>query len=229
MTTTLTTAQFKECLPTQFHGSLTQEVQDKINAALSNPDTADEIRNNMVGYTHVMTQGRFKLTSYVDAVKYVSFKLMGNTNLDAYRKTFPDKYTDMLSRNVTSKDISSYVSMYNKSKLVGLIMEQSMIPTHVLNQAVFQKAINTQAQIMSDMDVCSRDRVAAANSLITALKPPEKQKVELDIGVKEGSVIQELKEVTMNLAGQLQGAIGSGVRTVKDVSETPIVLEHEDD
>ena len=57
---------------------------------------------------------------YVNAVKYVSHKLMGCTNLDAYVKTFPVKYQGFLNQGVLSKDIASYITAYNKSKLVNL-------------------------------------------------------------------------------------------------------------
>ena len=54
----------------------------------------------------------------------------------------------MLSAGKNAKDISSFVTSYNKNKLVNLILEQSMIPSWVLNQDMYQKALNVQCELM---------------------------------------------------------------------------------
>lgn len=54
----------------------------------------------------------------------------------------------MLQRGLTAKDISSVVAIYNKGKLVNKIMEQSIVPTWILNQDLHQKAINVLAVIL---------------------------------------------------------------------------------
>lgn len=225
MSTALTKQDFSSVLPKQFHGSLNQELMDKINQTLSDPDTADMLRDNLIGYTTVMNQGKFKLSQYIDAVKYVSFKLMGNTNLSAYMKTFPAKYADWTARGVSSKDISSYVSGYNKSKLVNLIAEQSLVPVHVLNADVLQKAINIQASIMMDEDVSPKVRSDAANSLMTHLKRPETQKIELDVTHKEDSAIAELRATTRQLVEQQEKVIASGGMTAQEVAHSKLVIE----
>jgi hypothetical protein len=153
----------------------------------------------------------------------VSFKLLGGTNLQAYVKTFPDKYQRFLGDGISAKDIASYVSAFNKSKLVNLIWAQSMIPTHVLNQDVFQRAINIQAELMADPDVSPKVRSDAANSLLTHLKAPEVKKIELDIGVKESSVIDDLRQATMRLTEQHRLQIASGASTVKEVAHSTII------
>ncbi len=227
MSTALSKQDFSSVLPKQFQGSLNQDLMDKINLTLSDPDTAEMLRDNLVGYTSVMQQGKFRLSQYVDAVKYVSFKLMGNTNLGSYIKTFPDKHSDWVMRGVSSKDISSYVSGYNKSKLVNLIAEQSLVPIHVMNADVLQKAINIQASLMMDEDVSPKVRSDAANSLMTHLKRPETQKIELDIGHKEDSAINELRATTRALVEQQEKIISSGGMTAQEVAHSKLIIEGE--
>lgn len=198
------------------------EVVDKVNAALSDPDTAEMMRDNILGYTDVLSEGRFKITSYIDAVKYVSYKLMGNTNIVAFVKTFPDKYNDYVARGVSKKDIASYVTAYNKNKLVNLILEQSLIPTYVLNASNYQEAINTQMELMRDPDVSPKVRSDAANSILNHLKRPEPAKVELDVGLKDTDTLAELKNLSRQLASQQATLINEGSASSKDVAETRI-------
>jgi hypothetical protein len=187
----LTLDQFKQVLPEKMKKSVNQALLDQINSTLEHPETLAILRENLLSYTHVMRDGRFKISSYISAVKYCSFKFMGDTNRNAYIRTFPDKYNQFIADGVPEKDIASYYTAYNKSKLVMMIMEQAMIPTHVLNNHMFQDALNIQFQIASDPDVSPKVRSDAANSLIVNLKPPEHRKIEIDVGVNQGSVIED--------------------------------------
>jgi hypothetical protein len=47
---------------------------------LSDPEPYESYRDNLISYTKVMADRKFKVSSYVDAVRYVSHKLMGSTN-----------------------------------------------------------------------------------------------------------------------------------------------------
>jgi len=222
----LTIDQFKQALPDKVKKSINQELIDQINLTLSDPDMFEQYRDNLLSYTKVMADGRFKVTDYVNAVKYVSHKLMGCTNIDAYTKTFPDKYQSFVARGVSAKDIASYVTAYNKSKLVNLIFEQTLIPSYVLNQDLYQKALNVQAELMVSAQ-SEKVRCDAANSLLTHLKMPETQKVELEIGVKEDSSIAALRATTMALAAQQRMMVEAGAMNAQDVAHSKLVIEGE--
>lgn len=224
--TALTLDQFKEALPDKVKKSVNQELIDKINNTLSDPELFENYRNNLLSYTKVMADGRFKIQNYLDAVRYVSFKLMGDSNIEAYSKTFPDKIQDFTARRVASKDIASYVTAYNKSKLVNLIYEQTLIPSYVLNQDLYQKALNTQADLMINAK-SEKVRSDAANSLLTHLKPPEVKKVELDIGIKEDSSIAQLRQATLELAAQQRLALQAGMTTAQETAHSVLVIQGE--
>ena len=216
---TLTVEQFKQCLPDKVKKSINQELIDQINTTLSDPELFESYRDNLLSYTKVMADGRFKVSSYVDAVRYVSHKLMGSTNIEAYTKTFPDKYARFVQQGVQAKDIASYVTAYNKSKLVNLIFEQTLIPSYVLNQDLYQKALNVQAELMI-ASKSDKVRCDAANSLLTHLKMPETQKIELEIGVKEDSSIQALRDSTMALARQQRMMLEAGAMNAQDIAHS---------
>ena len=221
----LTIEQFKQALPDKVKKSINQELIDQINLTLSEPELYEAYRENLLSYTKVMADGRFKVDGYVFAVKYVSHKLMGCTNLEAYSKTFPDKIQRFLAQGVDKKDIASYITAYNKSKLVNLIFEQTLIPSYILNQDLYQRALNVQVALMDDDRVSPKVRSDAANSLLTHLKMPEITKVELDIAVKEDSSIGALRAATLALARQQQLSMEAGQMTAQEVAHSKIVID----
>ena len=219
--------QFKALLPKQFKGTVTQEVMDEINNALSDPIANEAFKENLLSYTGVMRDGKFKIGDYLKAVKYVSFKLLGSSNIDAYLKTFPDRHQEFIKNNTSAKDMSSYVAMYNKNKLVNLIFEQTIIPFHVLNSDLYQKALNVQVELMTSPDVSPKVRSDAANSVLTHLKPPETTKIELDIGVKSDSMIEQLRTTMAEFSAQQLKAITLGTQSVTDIAHSKLVLDGE--
>ena len=221
--TALTVDQFKLALPEKVRKTVSQDIIDQINLTLSEPELYEAYRDNLVSYTKVMADGRFKVQEYVNAVKYVSHKLMGCTHIEAYSKTFPDKITRFTTQGVLAKDIASYVTAYNKSKLVNLIFEQTLIPSYVLNQDLYQKALNVQAELMVSAN-SEKVRTDAANSLLTQLKMPEKTKVELDLNIKEDSSINALRQATLELVRQQRLSMQAGQSTAQEVAYSSLKL-----
>jgi hypothetical protein len=219
--TALTIEQFKQALPDKVKKSVNQELIDSVNNTLADPEMFEAYRDNLLSYTRVMADGRFKVGGYVDAVRYVSHKLMGCSNIEAYTKSFPDKYARFVAQGVQAKDIASYVTAYNKSKLVNLIFEQTLIPSYVLNQDLYQRALNVQAELMVHAK-SEKVRSDAANSLLTQLKMPETQKVELEIGIKEDSSIAQLRMATMELARQQRLSMESGSMNAQQIAHSRI-------
>lgn len=227
---TLTVDELKEALPPQVRKTVNQELVDIVTSVINEPEFYEAYRNNLVSYTSIIQDGKFKLADYLHAVKYVSYKLMGSTNFDAYIKTFPDRYQRHLANGVPIGHIQSYVSMYNSNKLVNLVYAQTIIPTYVLNQDMYQRALNTQFSLMNDLNVSPKVRSDAANSLMVQLKPPETSKVQLDLTTKtEGSSIEALKEAMTQLIAQQKMAINAGVIDAKFAAESRIVGDNSND
>lgn len=229
MDTQATVQQLKQALPAKIGNRFNADILKQITELLNDKDMHMAYRDNLLSYTHVMKDGRFKLSNYIDGVKYISQKLMGKTNIEAFTATFPDKVNDWSSRQISDKDIAHYVSSYNKSKLIGLLYEQTLIPHWVLNQDIYQKAINTQADLMITAK-SEKVRADAANSLLHHLKPPETQKVELDIGIsKADSAIEALQAQQDALAKLQQNAIDMGSLNAEDVANQPLGIKQIND
>lgn len=218
----LTKEQVERSLPANLKSAATQPLTDLLNNIAADPLVAEQVRNNFISYTSVLKEGKFKAEDYVHAVAYVSYKLMGYSNQDAYFRTFPQRHANLVARGTTPKDISAYVSAYHKGKLVNLIMEQSLVPSWVLNQDLYQKALNVQADLMANA-ASEKVRCDAANSILTHLtKPKESTNFQLNLDVKENSGMTELKDALAKMAQQQQQLIQAGMST-KEVAAATII------
>ena len=211
-----------KAVPPNLKNAVSDDLVDRLNAITSDQILAEEVRKNFISYTSVLREGKFKLEDYLNAVTYVSHRLNGDTQHDAYFKTFPSRYQNLMALGKTPKEISNYVAMFNKGKLVQKIQEQTLTPAWVMNQDMFQAALNTNYQIMMDDDVSPKVRVEAANSLITHLQKPKEVTPAVNIDLRESSGLSELKKALGQLATQQQQLIEQGGST-RDVAAQRIV------
>lgn len=227
MSNQLTIQQVTQAMPPNLKGMVTQEYVDKINNIVTDPIVAEQVRENFISYTRVLQEGKFKTQDYLNAVTYVSFKLMGLSNQDAYFKTFPDRHASLVAAGTSPKDISSYVSMYNKGKLVNLILEQTLVPSWVLNADNYQKAINVQVELMMTAQ-SEKVRSDAANSLLTHLAKPKEAGPLINLNLQETSGMKDLKDLMERLAGQQQSVIQGGGMSARDIAHQKLVQDGED-
>lgn len=208
----LTKEEIQSAMPAHLKVSVSDEFVGKINAIALDPEIGDSIRNNFISYTHVLKEGKFKVTQYMDAAAYVTYKMMGFNNQEAYARTFPDRMRRFRAEGKDDRQVSSFVSAYNKNKLVNLILEQTLIAPWVLNQDVYQQALFVQADLMENAQ-SEKVRCEAANSILNALKRPETSKISIDVDVKDTSGMSELKDMMTKLAENQQRTIEGGVST----------------
>lgn len=211
-----------KAVPPNLKNAVSDDLVDRLNAITSDQILAEEVRKNFISYTSVLREGKFKLEDYLNAVTYVSHRLNGDTQHDAYFKTFPSRYQNLMALGKTPKEISNYVAMFNKGKLVQKIQEQTLTPAWVMNQDMFQAALNTNYQIMMDDDVSPKVRVEAANSLLTHLQKPKEVTPAVNIDLRESSGLSELKKALGQLATQQQQLIEQGGST-RDVAAQRII------
>lgn len=219
----LTLKQVQEALPAGNRNNITQDMVNQLNALSKDPEEARYIRDNFINFAQVLQEGRFRLGDYVQAVMYVSHKVMGKTNVEAYKATFPDRYQAMVNSGKPQKDIASIVTAYNKGMLVTKVMERVIVPSWILNQDMFQSALNVQYELMNDPQVSDKVRCEAANSLLTHLKKPEVHKSELKIDVAKSDGMAALEAQLVTLAQkQLEVIEHNPSISVQDIANMPM-------
>lgn len=217
----LTQDDVRQALPIHLKNAATKELVDALNNIPLDPEVADTIRDNFISYSKVLKEGKYKIEDYMNAIAYVTFRMMGYNNQESYARTFPQRYNALVAQNKSSKDISSYVAMYNKGKLVNAIMEQAMIPVWLINHDVMQKAINHQVYLMENAK-SEMVQMQAAKALMDTLKKPESKDINLNIGTTEDKGVEELRNMMIGLAERQKQLIEQGVST-KDIAHQKLI------
>lgn len=199
----------KDLAPKKTRSLITQDLVDKINGWNEDPKLLGAFADNVLTYINVLKTGKYRIEEYLNAVRFVSYKLIGHSDIDAYAITFPDRYQRLVDEGVSRNDIAPYVSIYRKTQLVVKVFEQTIIPTHVLNAPMHQEALN----IAMDIAVNGRSEVArvnACNTILSNTKPPETAKIELDVSIDKGSVIDDYEEAMRAMVEQQKVLIEQG-------------------
>ena len=211
----------RKLVPKNQRTLITQEFLDKLEASVSDSLVAEQFKENFVTYLNVLSKGKYKMEDYINAVKYVSFKLLGYSNINAYIATFPERYERLKAEGQTQ--IEAFVSMYNKNKLVMQIYEQTIVPSYVLNAPMHQQALNTLAAMIIDDDVRGMTKVKACEAILQYTKQPDVVKGELTIGIEQSDTINDLREITENLADTYRMMLEKKGMKLKDVAEADII------
>ena len=211
----------RKLVPKNQRTLITQEFLDKLEASVSDSLVAEQFKENFVTYLNVLSKGKYKMEDYINAVKYVSFKLLGYSNINAYIATFPERYERLKAEGQTQ--IEAFVSMYNKNKLVMQIYEQTIVPSYVLNAPMHQQALNTLAAMIIDDDVRGMTKVKACEAILQYTKQPDIVKGELTIGIEQSDTINDLREITENLADTYRVMLEKKGMRLKDVAEANII------
>ena len=212
----ITVQNLKQALPATTKLTVSQSLVDKLNAVTSDPILAEHIRDNFVSYNTVMQDGKYTADEYINAITYCTYKVMGLTNKDAYINTFPQRHQQLVARGASAKDISAYVAAYHKGKLVMAILDQAHIPMWLLNQDVYQKAINVQVDLMKNAQ-SELVRTQAANSILTHLAKPKDAVPQVAIQINQNTGMNELMDAMAALAEKQVNMIDHGV-TAKELA-----------
>lgn len=205
---------------------ITDELVDYLNSLASDePDKAELIMDNLYTYSFIMNNTSYSVQQYVNAVKFASCVLMHMTNIDAYKFTYPDRYRRLelkyshLSESERRDKMSPSVSAVANSKLVVTLLSQVQIPTKLLNLGVLQRAINVEVELMETAR-SEAVKEKAASTLIQYLGAEDQHSVELDVGVKQGAIVEEYERALLFLVGEQEKLIkkGGDVKTIANVS-----------
>jgi len=225
----------KTLVPRSVYSNINQNIVDTINNVSTDIDYAREYRRNIITFIQVLKEGKYSFEEYINAVKYCTYKILGDKNIEAYSKAFPDRYQEMIKKGLNREDIHSRVGSYNKGKLVCSIMEKMIIPVEILYRDFFDDA----AVKLHELMYTARSEMVqyqSAKSIIENFKPT-KEKIEIDMTIKESEDVSKKYDQALEFAAKkMQQMISKGMN-VKDVTnikltkkeelEEPIDVEHE--
>ena len=226
----VTVDMLKMYFPTKSH-TITQELADTINEAQNAPDMAIEgFMENLVEYRGVMEKCQASMKEYIRAVKFCAFLEFTDYNItEAYKLSrINDKFVkdrwDAPTDSPKYRELTSAASRYyNKTNLVKQILLQADMPWHILFQGAKYTAMSVLMKEVTEA-AYSRDRIAAAKEILAAVKRPENQKVELEIGFNDTvKSFQEQFDEKMGKMAEMQLKRLQSGETIKDVQKLDIL------
>lgn len=220
----LTKESIVSALPEKAAKHVSSNLVDHINKLATEPETREYFRQNLLNYNTVLQEGKYTITAYVSAIMYVSYKMMGYSNIDAFARTFPDKMERYKKERKSQDEIHNFVSGYNRTKLVVSITTKARTPAYILNMDIHQESINVLADIMRH-GKNEMAKVKAASDLMNYLTPPEDSAIKIDVGV-EHSFLSNVKDALKDLVAQQRSAVAAGHATAVEMANAKIIQGH---
>jgi hypothetical protein len=178
----------------------------------------EQFLERIVTYSNVLSSGKYKAKDYIKAVNFCSLMAIGESQVSAYRKTFPDR----VANKNTESTIQSSASIYAQGDLVQKIMAQSMIPIHFMFQSERVKALQVLAELSVSAD-SERIQMESADKLLGRLHEtmPKEAKIELDVNHSHTG-LDELSNALTELAVKQKELHSDGHMNLKQIAESKI-------
>lgn len=206
--------------------TITDEVVQLINDSNNDPEfSGNEFMDTLIDYQSAMLESSASIKEYVNAIRFCAFLESetdsGGTITEAYMKARP-KDLVVIEGTGADKDskewkkLRSTASRYRKNKLVQRILTQSDMPLYLMFQGARYKAVAVLAREM-EHSKHARDRIQAADKLLTHVKPPDNVQVELDIGASGSSALEDLNAQLAEIATKQKVHLTNGTMNLGDM------------
>jgi len=219
MTNTVTIQDLQQALPSK-KKFITDEAVAIINSSVNEPEFQGEsLLKTAVTYEAVLQRNKASVTEYLNAIRFCAYLMSTDDNItEAYKKTFYERdfVKQRMSVSTTSpeyRELTSAASRYRKSKLVVDILTMSQVPLDLIFTGARYKAIGVLADLMTTAKL-DRDKINAAKELLAATKGPDNLKIELDVGMKENSAVEQLNEQLSGIAAKQKMLLEAGASTI---------------
>ena len=214
--------------------TITEEVVDMINQSNNDENfSTDEFMNNMITYRKIMEAKQGSIKEYINAIRFCAYLEYYNDNFtQAYIKARPWDEFVRSRMNLPSNDpayqaLSVAASRYRKNPMVIAILTQADAPLRLMFQGARYQAV---AVLVNEMQTAtySKDRITAADKLLTHLASPAEQKVEIDIGIKKDSLIDKYEATINTLVTKQLSDIAQG-GDLKAIANIAIISSSKDE
>lgn len=207
-------------------GSITEKTVDLINEVQNDPEfDGSRLVDTMVTYQNVMLKNSGSMDQYLDAVRFCAYIECEETIVEAYKRTFSNREFvkdrwDAKTDSIPYKELVSAASRFRKSPMVIDILTQADVPLYLMFQGARYAAVNVLADKMINSRY-DKDQISAAKALLENVKPPENVKLEMDIGIDTGSVIDDYEKAMSAMVEKQMELIQQGA-DIKDITNAKI-------
>jgi len=224
----ITIEELQRSLPSK-KNAITQEAVDIINDSMNDPEFQGEsLLQTATTYENVLKGVKASIPEYLNAIRFCAYMLSMNDNFtEAYKKTFFNREfvkerLDAPTDSSKYKELTYAASRYRRSKLVVDILTLSQVPLYMLYRGYQYEAIGVLHDVMHTAKY-DRDKINAAKELLAATKTPDSLKIELDVGVKENSAVQQLNDQLAMMAVRQKNMLESGASSLKEFGALKVI------
>lgn len=211
-------------VPHELRQRFTPKAVNKMLERIDDEESKDSFIENLIDFSALLGDGRYSHTAFVNAVKFVTYRLMDRSKLDCYKLTFPDKYERMLEAGRDKNHIATVAWRYANGKLPTDMMKQARVELSVIFTAERVK-VATELSKIALYSPKELNRIKAAEVFLTHTAPPD-EGMQLDVNVTGDDTIQKLTQLLSDQAIRQKEKIITGEYTAAEVAgENPFLVE----
>ena len=222
--------EIKPLVPRKMGNSLTPVMINRLNTADKDSFIQETIENIFRGYLGLLSEYNYGMEEYIDASIFVGYKFHGYTNLDSFKRTFPQRYNNYILNGADTKEVAAIASGYSRRGVVSKLIEQSMSKMWVLNMDNYQAAIDVQVDLMKNAK-SEKVRCDAANSVLTHLGKPRDTIINnhVNVDLREHTGLTDLRDELAELAQQQLNMINQGISAKEIIEVNPLTDKEKED
>ena len=205
----ITLEQLKLSFPRERRKFVTQDLVDMINNLDQAGDFDGHLKDKILAYSDILTQGRYKMTDYIKACEFVVNYLNCENQAEAYVKTFPEKVARRLAEGKEPYSKGA-PAMYYQGDLVQAIMARAMMSKRLKHYDKIDRAINTLEEVMLNSN-SDKVRVEAADKLLNHLAEDPKMKIEMGVEIRKDESGRAIEQKMLELAEMQKIAFEKGM------------------
>jgi len=197
----------------------------EINKRLDNPVTleimneitakgyldAEELEERLIDTGSVLNTGRYTIPDYLKAVEFTSYRIAEDSQVTAYKKTFPER-----CMGKTDGAIAGKASIYAHGKMVVQMVGIAQVPLRLLYMRERHRSIRKLAYLVDNAET-ERVQMESADKLLGHLPDPDEVKVELDMGLGATEVIEDFNQTLNRIADMASKKLESGTINAKEL------------
>ena len=210
---------------------VTDETVSELNKLIADPDYGEEFLDSYMSYFNIMEKNsKWSMDNYMNAMKFFTLLEVGDSQVNAYAKVFPNRLQARLDRDQSIDDMRGEASRYNASALVNEIRKVSVIPIQLIHRNLLHEAILKQAALMTNPKVSHAVQQKASETLIRELKPTEDSTVNIKIGLDDEAKTQnrQLVDYIGTIALNQQKMLASGM-SIEEIQKLNVNIAHPDE
>ncbi len=202
----ITLSELKDLLPKKYKNKGSDKLVKSINDLIVHSDYGDEFAEMFVTSITVLSgRATWTIEQFINACKFLCLLSMEVSVTDAYIKVFYERWEAKKKAHpdAVEHDMRGEAARFGHNTLVNAIRDQKQIKFHLVNQDVAQRMV-AQLEWLAFNARSDVAKVSAATAVLKETRPPETQKIELEVGLGEKTIeIQQqqtdvLKKIALN-------------------------------